>query len=325
MSKKANPTVIGAFIVGGVALLMSGLILFSSLKIFSRTWKHVLYFDTSLNGLAEGAPVKYRGVAIGKVKKVMIRFNQKTNDNFMPVIIELENKLLKERMEDSDRFRNAADVEAATKKGLRGTLKADSLVTGVLYVELNTVSNAPPPVLHQMNKTYVEIPTKSSDISQLLENLGRVDFKGFESRLSELITNVSKGLSELKLGEIGSGVTNALGGVNRFVSSAELTNTLVSVQKAMSEYEQLGKKLNGRVDPVMDSVTNALEEAQRTLKQLRVGVEDLSGMVAPDSQLQRHLQEALEQITDAAQSVGALADFLERNPNAIITGRKKSK
>ena len=100
MSKKANPTFIGLFIVIGVALGVTGLLLFSSSKLFSPTRAFVLYFDQSLNGLSEGAPVKYRGVTIGSVTRVMVHSNQLTNDYAMPVIVELDYKLLRERLGD---------------------------------------------------------------------------------------------------------------------------------------------------------------------------------------------------------------------------------
>ena len=73
MSKKINTTSIGLFIVIGVALGVTGLLLFSSSKLFSRTHEFIVYFDESLNGLNEGAPVKYRGVTIGSVKRVMVQ------------------------------------------------------------------------------------------------------------------------------------------------------------------------------------------------------------------------------------------------------------
>src|SRR5215813_7267425 len=98
MSKKANPTTIGLFIVIGLALGVSGLLLFSSSKLFARTHDCIVYFNESLNGLNEGAPVKYRGVRIGSVKRVMVRFNQAPEDFAMPVIIELEEKLISERL-----------------------------------------------------------------------------------------------------------------------------------------------------------------------------------------------------------------------------------
>src|SRR5580765_7049217 len=98
MSKKANPTYIGLFIVAGLALGVCALVIFSSSRLFTRTREFILYFSDSLNGLNEGAPVKYRGVTIGSVKKVMIHYNQATNDYAMPVLIELQENLLRERM-----------------------------------------------------------------------------------------------------------------------------------------------------------------------------------------------------------------------------------
>ena len=74
MSKKVNTTAIGLFIVTGVTLGVAGLLIFSSSKFFSKTREIIVYFDDSLNGLNEGAPVKFRGVTIGT-----LRFRKKKN------------------------------------------------------------------------------------------------------------------------------------------------------------------------------------------------------------------------------------------------------
>src|SRR5262245_62087153 len=98
MSKKTNTAAIGLFIVTGLALGIAGLLLFSSSKLFSKTLDVIVYFNGSLSGLKEGAPVKYRGVTVGSVKRVMVRFNQATDDFAMPVICEIEEKLVRQRL-----------------------------------------------------------------------------------------------------------------------------------------------------------------------------------------------------------------------------------
>src|SRR5512139_1618976 len=98
MSKKINTASIGLFIVAGLALGVAGLLLFSTSKMFTKTRDVIAYFNDSLNGLNEGAPVKFRGVTIGSVKRVMVQFNQATNHYAMPVILEFEEELLRERM-----------------------------------------------------------------------------------------------------------------------------------------------------------------------------------------------------------------------------------
>src|SRR5436190_5311085 len=156
MSKKANPTAIGLFIIVGLALGVIGLVLFSSTKLFTKTRQVILYFSDSLNGLYEGAPVKYRGVTIGSVKKVMIHFNQATNDYAMPVLIELQENLLRERMAEQAELLTDASFDLRISQGLRASLQAESLVTGVLFIEVHPTENAPPPVFHQLEKIYPE-------------------------------------------------------------------------------------------------------------------------------------------------------------------------
>jgi paraquat-inducible protein B len=60
MSKKVSPTLIGAFVVGALALLIVAVIAFGSGQLFPKTQEFVLYFDGSVNGLRIGAPVKFK-------------------------------------------------------------------------------------------------------------------------------------------------------------------------------------------------------------------------------------------------------------------------
>jgi len=56
MSKTASKTVIGAFVVGAVALGVAAVLVFGSGKFLSDRPKYVMFFDGSLKGLQVGAP-----------------------------------------------------------------------------------------------------------------------------------------------------------------------------------------------------------------------------------------------------------------------------
>ncbi len=326
MSKKINTTSIGLFIVTGVALGVIGLLLFSSSKLFSRTQDFIVYFDDSLNGLNEGAPVKFRGVTVGSVKRVMIRFNQATNDNAMPVILEIEHKLVHQRLGDAASalfYERGAEYRA--KAGFRVSLQTESLVTGVLYVDGRINPNAPPPILHQLEKIYPELPSEPTEIRQLFNNLASLDIKSLQANLDRLITRLDTTVGELKMTEINAGVTNLLASINQLAANPDLTNGLAALRPTLDQYRELGAKVSSRVDPVADSVTNSLAEASRTLAQLRGAGENLRAMLAPDSPVRNDLDQALEQLAAAAQSISALADFLKQHPNALITGRELPK
>jgi paraquat-inducible protein B len=324
MSKKINTTSIGLFIVTGVALGVIGLLLFSSSKLFTRTRDCIVYFNESLNGLNEGAPVKYRGVTIGSVKRVMVRFNQATNDYAMPVIIQLEEKLIRERMGDDSMevFTESAMTERI-HWGLRASLQSESLVTGVLYIEVRPNPNAPPPVYHQLKKIYPELPSEPTQIQQLMQNLASLDIKSIETNVNTLLVRLDSTVGRLNMSEINQGITNLLGSIDRLITSPEITNDLVAVRTTLDQYRLLGEKLNTRVDPLADSLTNSLAEANRALAQIRGAGENLRTLLGPDAPLPNNLDQALQQLSGAVQSLSVLLDFLKQHPNALITGRER--
>ena len=69
MSKGANKTVIGAFVLGAVALVVIAVVIFGSGKFFKTTQLYEAYFDGSVQGLDVGSPVMFRGVKIARSKE----------------------------------------------------------------------------------------------------------------------------------------------------------------------------------------------------------------------------------------------------------------
>ena len=307
MSKKINTTAIGLFIVVGIALGVIGLLLFSSLKLFSRTDEMIVYFDNSLNGLNEGDPVKYRGVTIGHVRRVMIRFNQATEDFALPVILEVDQTLLRKRLGDEsvDLFTRDA-VERSVRNGLRASLQTNSLLTGVLFVGLEFEPNAPPPGFHQLEKIYAEVPSEPTDVQQLMNNLASLDLKSIERNLNSLLINLNSSISSLHTAEIHDDIKD-----------------LATVGTALDQYRLLGEKLNNRIDPLADDVAKTLADADRALVQVRGAAQNVRIQLAPDAPLPNDLDQALRQFANSQQSLSSLLDFLKQHPNALITGREK--
>src|SRR5438046_1006678 len=143
MSKKANPASIGLFVVVGLTLGIAALVIFGSKGLFHPQQKDILYFNASLKGLNPGAPVKFRGVTIGKVAEVLIRHNQASDDFSMPVIIKIDKKLAQSKSDEQLEIGSEARLNLLIEQGFRGGLDAESLVTGVLYIALDILPNAP--------------------------------------------------------------------------------------------------------------------------------------------------------------------------------------
>ena len=324
MSKKANPAVVGLFLLVGLGLGVAGVLLFSSGSLFHPQQKYIMYFNASLKGLDPGAPVKFRGVTIGRVLEVLVRHNQASDDFAMPVIISIDTKVAQTKSDEHLQF-DKARLDVLIPRGFRARLDAESLVTGVLYVGLELLPNPPAPVFHQLKPEYDEIPTVPSQVQQLLAKLERLDVEGISDKLNSLLSRLDSSLSQLNMAQINAGLTNLLGAANRLVGTPDLTNSIVALRGTLDNAQELLKRINGHIDPLADSVTNTLYDAQKTLVDVRSGVRNLADLLGPDSALRPELIRALEELGNASRSVAELAEFLKRNPNTLLTGIKRPK
>ena len=325
MSKKANPTSIGLFLILGVAIGLAGALIFSSRRLFHPQQKLILYFDASLKGLNPGAPVKFRGVTVGSVVEVLIRHNQASNDFSMPVIIAVDKKMAQAKSDVLLQIGNQAHLDDYIRRGFRARLDAESLVTGVLYVEMAIIPDAPPPVFHQLTPEYQEVPTVPTEVQQLLSNLAHLDVARLSENLNRVLTRLDSRLAELDVAEINAGITNLLNSANRLVASPDLTGSLALLRQTLDHTDRLVKRIDNCVDPVAGGVTNTLSDARKTLADLRVGIRNVSDLVGPDSAVRPDLAQALEDLSSACRNLADLAQFIKRNPNALLTGIKHPK
>jgi len=180
---------------------------------------------------------------------------------------------------------------------------------------LKNLTNAPPPVYHQVGKEYHEIPTASTNIQMLLANLAKLDIQGIADKLDSILARLDTKLGDIDVKAINAGVTNLLALLDRVVGSPELTNSLASLHHTLDDFDALAKRID----------TNTLVQVQATLADLRLAVQGVSSMVAPNAPVQTELAGALDQLDNAARSIAELADFLKRNPNALIFGRTPPK
>ena len=170
-----------------------------------------------------------------------------------------------------------------------------------------------------------EIPTVPSPVQQLLADLAHVDLAGLSAQLGGTLRRVDVMLGQLDVPAINTGVTNLLASANQLVATRDLTNCIAGLRRTLGQAETLLKRVDGRVDSTADSVTNALYDAEKTLAGLRFAIQNVSTLIAPDSTIPSDLKQALEELGNAGRAAADLAEFLQRNPSTLLTGRKQRK
>lgn len=324
MSKRANPTLVGSFIVIGVVLALGCIIVFGSLRWFSPMNTFVIYFEQTTEGLDQGSAVKFMGVTIGRVKDVLIRFNQADGDNVMPVLIEIDDRLLRSKIDVPFDLAHPKQLDRAVRKGLRARLEFESFVTARLYVSLAIDKTAGPPSFHQLRPIYPEIPSQLTELAQLTRSITQVNIAGIAQKIEGLLDRLDQTLTNLNPQRFMETTMSAVKRVEQLAASPEITNALVSIRLAADQLRTLTARLEPQVGPLAEKGQRALDEATATLSEARRAAAELRNLLDSRSTVRAELDLVLGNLANAAESVSALAEFLRRNPQALLSGRERA-
>jgi paraquat-inducible protein B len=204
--RKANKTLIGAFVVGAVVLLVVAVTVFGSGVFFSKTDKYILFFDGSVKGLSEGAPVIFRGVKIGNVNTIKLIYDKRDKNILISVLIDVE---LSRVSGDPDQF-GYPDYERLIKQGLRAKLEIQNFITGQLMIGFDFYPDRPYK-LYGISGQYPELPALP------------------------ISPDIFDAMNEIPVKKIAEDLQQTVSGINRLVNSdgvIEMGKTLREVSQA---------------------------------------------------------------------------------------------
>jgi paraquat-inducible protein B len=245
---------------------------------------YALVFDQSVRGLAVGAPVDFRGVALGEVTKIdldydpaRVKFRTVVEMKFYPGRLQSRARAMGKMVQDKSDPRQR--MQRFVNAGFRAQLRAANLITGQQYVALDFFPNMPPAYI-DFSKSPPEIPTVAASLAEIQESLAAIVKKLEKVPFDAISEDLRKALAQLRV-------------------------TLQSV-------DNVAVKIDKQVAP----------ELQKTLDQARRTLEAAEKTVSQDSPLGGDLRDTLQEVTRASESVRQLMDYLQRQPDALIRGRR---
>ena len=332
MSKKSNPTVIGSFVLGAIVLFAIAVVLFGGADLLARKTRFETYFDGSVMGLRVGSNVLFRGVRIGFVQDIDLMVEIDTLEPRTRVILEiLPDSFVVTRGGVPVGVSSHALVtpQELIDAGLRAQLGTESFVTGQLVVELDFLPDTPV-VMRGKNLTYPEIPTVPSDVQEALGALREMMAQIRENLdIGQLVTDLQQAVSGANELMNSPDIRESLAGINRFVNSedtqqiaTQITGTLGELQAAIDDMRTLIRNVDGQLQPMGRDLRQAIAQLDDTLGAAEDTLRSATAQLQGESELSYELAATLSELKDAARTLRVFLDYLERNPEALLRGKK---
>ena len=340
MKTKLSPAVVGAFVLGAFAIGIITLLALGSLSLFSKPQRFMVYFDESISGLDQGSPVKLRGVRVGHVVDASIRYDRATGKSLAAVLCQLNEGAITDQEGANFDVSDRAALQALVDRGLRAQLEIAGLATGLLYVELDFRDPAKyPDRSRAADVKYVTVPPMPSEISELrasattlmanatevLAKMGQVDFQGLSVEIKGLVASARTRLDGVDLKGLSEQWKKTGESVDALARSPEAVHAFENMNKTLDALRAAIAHLDTQVDSNGKDLQATLVEAKAALESFNSAARSARSFIDSQQNFGADASRALEKVADAAESIQRLADFLERNPNAVVSGRKEPK
>ena len=263
----------------------------------------VSYFQSSVRGLAAGAPVELHGIRVGQVTDVRLKYDAASDQITVPVHYEIEpQRIADSQLVPAEQVR--AYIGQAVERGLRAQLGSASLVTGQKLISLDVISHAAPAQIRTEGDTIV-LPTAPG---------------GFDN-ITEAASEVLAKVDAIPFEQIGANLNETLKGVSDIANGRELRESLASLQATLATTQQVMKQINAGLQPALKQLPAIASGLEETVTRANKLVGSVDQTYAGNSAFNRDLDRLLAQLSDAASSIRVLADLLTRHPEALIRGR----
>lgn len=338
MINETRKTMIGGFVIGAMALGITALLIFGSGDFFKKKETYVLYFKDSVKGLNVGAPVLFRGVQIGVVASITLLADAHDMSTRIPVVIDTDPEQWKFTQGETLDHKNG--VSKLINKGMRASMELQSIVTGKYVIQFDFHPNEPAHLVGT-DLPYEELPTIQSGIEKISDTLEKLPLKELVQKLSSAISGFDNMINSQNAKQIVPAVHQVVSEAQHFIQSLDdqVHPLSTEISSAVNEYKVVAQNVNKQVGPLLSDyrklardidqqIAPLVKEIRLTAETIQAGAQmaestfkSAKGLISNDSRVFMELTKTLKELSGAARSIKAWADYLERHPEALIQGK----
>jgi paraquat-inducible protein B len=318
----SRPALVGSFVLGGLALAVAAILFLGGSQYFTKTTQAVIFFDGSIAGLDVGAPVTFRGVRVGAVKRIALRLSN-GGDAKIPVTIELAPGQV--TLDTATPKGGQVDVEQLVVSGLRAELNQQSFVTGQLRIDLDFRPTAPVPTTMFDISGLPLIPALPSDLERLRSTLSQLPVaelaKSTENAL-HAIEHLSESMDQ-RIGPILDNANHSMASAQQALDAAR--QAVVTLQgdasQTLKDADVLTVDARHQLDGRSADIQRLLATAQQVAQQADTLLVTVNALTSVRSPLRGDLEASVRDLAASASSLRGLTQAIERDPSTLLRGR----
>ena len=332
MSKPVNKTIIGIFVVGAIALIVGAVLILGSGKFFKYRPTYVTYFEGSVKGLSVGSPVVFRGVKVGTVTEIRMRFDPKDLEMQIPVYVELGEGNL-EIVGSDEKFRGqiiGGHAQELIERGFRAQLATQSYVTGQLMIALDFFPDTPVNLVGA-DPVYTEIPSIPTTLEQLQNKLETLPIEETFKKIQNVADGIDKLVNSPEIMRILGSAAQGIDDASKLFREAEavigdigqLVNPLAEdVTETLEEITALTAETRKNLEEMTYSLTKTSDEAGLAFNKAEVVLSNIEHMTGESSPLNYTLTKTLKELEMTVLALRVLVENLDQQPQSVVFGKK---
>jgi len=253
------------------------------------TLQYRVSFPGGVGEIGPGTAVQLQGADIGQITESHLQYDDESQSIITRAIVQIDPShieivpLRKARGHDTETDPAgalAARIEKLVAKGLRAHLVSANFLTSSKVVSLDIVPEAPPARIRQVDGM-AELPsTATTDIASILASAQSV-----------------------------------LKHVDKATAGPALGHAITELDRTLTHLDQLTAEIEPQIKPIMQSLRDTADAAQRTLQ-------SANNVLGTGASSGADLPRLIRELTDSARSLRDLADYLGRHPESLLRGRK---
>jgi paraquat-inducible protein B len=265
----------------------------------------LIRFRGTVRGLAPGAPVEVRGIRIGEVTSVGVDYAPDSNSFVASVGIVLQPSLFPAAGPHPRTPAEVYDaVDVLVRRGLRAQIAETQLLGGDATVTLDIRPSAAPATLDRSGKV-PELPAGATHREMIAQQLQPLVEKLANAPIDQVFAELQDSMAALK----------------QLVTGPELRGALEELRGVSADLRKVVDRLGTRSDSLIANLNEMARSMNRLIDHTGQTLATIDRQIGDRSPLLSEIRGLVQQLGGAARSMRLMAEYLERNPNALITGK----